>query len=386
MKKGLISILLSALMLTPLATYAQLTVPQGGTGTTTFPTNYILVGSSALRVTAKSITALDLPTLSGNNTWLGINTFNGKTNLANASSTLFTISGSLWVPQTSAILLTGSGGLVASYAGTSCTNQFVRSLSALGAATCNSVANTDLTNSSVTYNGVTVALGASGTITAASSTLLADTNTFSTTATTTFSGNVKVSGNLQVLGNFFAPVNIVSSGDATINGALTVTGKTTLANASTTFFSASGFAALPTSSACGPFALGSFCVDTTDNQLQIGTSTSAQPAVLSPYRNVTFTVATSSWSGTTTQNRVTAPFSGYLKDFICNTDTGTVNAQFKVGSTNFTMFNASTTANRFVFSTSPTFVAGNVLEMDYGTPASSPTNVSCTGRAVENAT
>ena len=44
---------------------------------------------------------------------------------------------------TSAILLTGAGGDVAEYAGTSCTNQFVRSLSALGAATCASINNGD---------------------------------------------------------------------------------------------------------------------------------------------------------------------------------------------------------------------------------------------------
>ena len=48
---------------------------------------------------------------------------------------------------TSALLLTGAGGDVAEYAGTSCTNQFVRSLSALGASTCASVANADLAGS-----------------------------------------------------------------------------------------------------------------------------------------------------------------------------------------------------------------------------------------------
>lgn len=40
---------------------------------------------------------------------------------------------------TSALTLTGAGGIVAEYTGTSCTNQFVRSLSALGVATCESV-------------------------------------------------------------------------------------------------------------------------------------------------------------------------------------------------------------------------------------------------------
>lgn len=48
-----------------------------------------------------------------------------------ASSTGLTVSG-----LTSAITLTGADGTFAEYTGTTCTNQFVRSLSALGAATC----------------------------------------------------------------------------------------------------------------------------------------------------------------------------------------------------------------------------------------------------------
>lgn len=80
----------------------------------------------------------------------------------NATSTNLTVTGNFIVePLTSALVLTGTGGAFAEYAGTSCTNQFVRSLSALGAATCATVANTDLANSSVSYGGVTVALGAS---------------------------------------------------------------------------------------------------------------------------------------------------------------------------------------------------------------------------------
>ena len=55
-----------------------------------------------------------------------------------------TATGTLTVtPLTSALVLTGAGGAFAEYAGTSCTNQFPRSLSALGAATCASV---DLVN------------------------------------------------------------------------------------------------------------------------------------------------------------------------------------------------------------------------------------------------
>ena len=61
---------------------------------------------------------------------------------------------------TSAILLTGAGGDVAEYTGASCTNQFIRSLSALGASTCATVgaadvslANLTATDSTLTFSG-----------------------------------------------------------------------------------------------------------------------------------------------------------------------------------------------------------------------------------------
>lgn len=58
-------------------------------------------------------------------------------------------------------LVLGAGAAVpGAYAGTTCTNQFPRSLNASGAASCASVANTDLTNSSLTVGAATVALGA----------------------------------------------------------------------------------------------------------------------------------------------------------------------------------------------------------------------------------
>jgi hypothetical protein len=79
----------------------------------------------------------------------------------NATSTNHTVTGNFIVePLTSALVLTGSGGAFAEYAGASCTNQFVRSLSALGAATCATVTASDVsladltaTNSTLTFSG-----------------------------------------------------------------------------------------------------------------------------------------------------------------------------------------------------------------------------------------
>jgi hypothetical protein len=66
-------------------------------------------------------------------------------------------------------LVINTAGVPSAYAGTSCTNQFPRSLNASGAATCASVANADLANSSTTVNSVTCALGGTCTVTAAPS-------------------------------------------------------------------------------------------------------------------------------------------------------------------------------------------------------------------------
>lgn len=78
--------------------------------------------------------------------------------LSNASST-FTSAPTI-SPLTSALILTDGAGLTAEYAGTSCTNQFPRSLSALGAATCATVVATDVdladltaTNGTLTFSG-----------------------------------------------------------------------------------------------------------------------------------------------------------------------------------------------------------------------------------------
>lgn len=59
-----------------------------------------------------------------------------------ASTTALTVSGAQYNPTlTSALILTGSDGLFAEYAGTSCTNQVTTALSALGVATCSNINN-----------------------------------------------------------------------------------------------------------------------------------------------------------------------------------------------------------------------------------------------------
>lgn len=84
----------------------------------------------------------------------------------NASTTNLTVGTNTWLSGiTSAIALTGADGLVAEYAGTSCTNQFVRSLSALGAATCATVSAGDVSLANLTAGDTTLTF--SGTYTGA---------------------------------------------------------------------------------------------------------------------------------------------------------------------------------------------------------------------------
>lgn len=133
-----------------------------GSGTTGITTSYTGVDPRGWNVVSGALvptTTIGFIT-TASSTAQNLQVVNGTT--TNATSTNLSISGTLDIDQmTSALLLTGATGIVAEYAGTSCTNQFVRSLSALGAATCATVANTDLANSSVSYGGVSVSLGGS---------------------------------------------------------------------------------------------------------------------------------------------------------------------------------------------------------------------------------
>ena len=73
--------------------------------------------------------------------------------IGGSASTTISSAGSLAIPTganltvtdlTSALTLTGAGGIFAEYTGTTCTNQFVRVLSALGVATCATVGTADV--------------------------------------------------------------------------------------------------------------------------------------------------------------------------------------------------------------------------------------------------
>lgn len=137
---------------------------------------------------------------------------------------------------------------------------------------------------------------------------------------------------------------------------------------------------IPNGSAPTVDAVGEIALDTTSNLLIVGTSTSASAAGTIPlFQFPAFTYATATaWTGTTTIPLGTA-FQG--EDWLsaqCFTDVGTVNVSIYDGTNRMDMFNASTTVGTVILKTNNSFTAAEKRYIDIGTPASSPTKISCT--------
>lgn len=117
--------------------------------------------------------------------------------------------------QTSVTGLTlGNGTALTAYGGTSCTNQFPRSLNASGAATCATVANTDLANSSMTLAGHSVALGGTQTFACAD---LSNGATGCSTATGTSGATIPLLNGA----NTWSGVQTFTNGDLSLLGSST---------------------------------------------------------------------------------------------------------------------------------------------------------------------
>jgi len=93
----------------------------------------------------------------------------------------------------------------------------------------------------------------------------------------------------------------------------------------------------------------------------------------------TFTYATSTtWTGTTT---IPLGISYTIERFVgvkCFTDVGTLNVSFNDGTNRMNMFNASTTVGTVLLNVNNTHVVNEKRYVDIGTPATSPTKISCT--------
>jgi hypothetical protein len=274
---------------------------------------------------------------------------------SNATSTSIAFNGGLTASTLSVGTLTGllkaaSGAVSAASNGTdytlvsaqSCTNQVVTALTASGGSTCSTISNAMLANS--TISGITLG-GTLATLTATNSTL-------------TFSGSY-TGATARTIGLNLANAN-------------TWTGLQQFSSASSTQFSA---------------ASQTFYIDGT-GKVKAKDTVSGYSGTLSPLHNLAISMATTTaWTGTTTgaySATVVLPFAGTLEDMRCKTDAGTLEVQTKLNSTVLTYFNISSTQGLNTFSSSNTFAAGDVLTVNAGNPATSPTMLSCTYRAAQS--
>lgn len=132
------------------------------------------------------------------------------------------------------------------------------------------------------------------------------------------------------------------------------------------------------SAAFTPATAGELGIDTTDNQLKYLSNSAVQ--VLSP--NTTFTIAyatTTAWTGTTTLMLGPAYYAETWNGAKCYTDAGTLNVQPINVASKMNMVAVSTTVGAgTTLNTNNAIAAGAKYSIDIGTPASSPTKVSCT--------
>lgn len=346
-------------------------VANGGTGATTLDdivgtANQLTVTNGASTIIGGDVT-LSIPALFDIQQASTTQFSAGIANFGLTATSTFDGIGSLTLPAgasltvtdlTSALTLTGAGGTFAEYTGTSCTNQFVRSLSALGVATCESVANTDLVNSSVSYGGVSVALGASDATPAFN---LADATAYPGDSSLVTTGALNSGSLTSGFGNIdIGSSNFDADGVITSLGTIDFGGATSLE--------------IPNNGTVN--ANGEITTDDTSGQLRFYAGGAER--VIAPTQRLGFAYATTSWTGTTTLNIGPAYLASSVDYLYCETNTGTVAVSLYDGSNraNFVP-TASTTINKFNYTTNNTFTAGESMRVDLGQPVSSPTRISC---------
>lgn len=202
--------------------------------------------------------------------------------------------------------------------------------------------------------------------------------TGTTTASSTFV-NINVSGNASssVLYAGGGSVRLNGTGATTTN--LYVSAVATLGTlAGSIDASLATLFRLPYSAAPTISTNGDVGIDSTSNQFKY--QSGAATRVLGNgniYRSFKYSTTTA-WTGTTTLPLGPAFVGETWNGAQCFTDTGTLNVSFYNGTNRMNMFNGSTTVGTVTLSTNNTFVAAEKRYVDIGTPASTPTSISCT--------
>lgn len=260
---------------------------------------------------------------------------------ATSSVTALTIdpNGFLILPTIKSSLVSAdANGKLSAFTSNSCgANTFANSINGAGVLSCTAIPNAALSFSSIsfTYQGnisgdASVSLGGTITINASTSPGVGFVNATSTTATSTFQ----------------------------------------LFNAVTKLL-------IPQSASFTTGTAGEFGIDTTSGQLRYNDGSATR--VLTENRYLSFTISTSTaWTGTTTLQLAPAPVAQTFKSVICYTDVGTLWVQFAQNANLMNLLSASTTMGTTTLSSNNAIVSGSKRSVAIGTPASSPTAVSCT--------
>ena len=267
----------------------------------------------------------------------GLSVDNGTT--TNATSTNLNVSGQVdFDTLTSALILTGAGGLLAEYTGADCTNQFIRDLSALGAPTCATIVGADVDLADLT----------------------------ATDSTLTFSGAYD--------GQTARTVGINLANPNTWSALQTIT------HASTTNLTVGTYFGIPYAAApviTGSATHAAIGVDSSENEFLYATSTNtAAPAVIKPYEWKGFSHASSTQgSGSTTKPFFIAPpnGAGYFDSITCTATSSTATSAFlrvmlsDEAGNRMNDLVASTTENNVKFTANNAFTAGEVINAQIGT-------------------
>lgn len=223
----------------------------------------------------------------------------------------------------------------------------------------------------ITWGG----LATSSAISAASGLLYATgVKTFASIATSTLSvgASITSSGTLGYQVGGTASSLSLNMANANTWTALQTFGGLSATNATTT-----GTMAIPVGASVITPVAGNMAIDTTSGQLRYSDVTGTV-RVISPVRDLGFAYATTTWSGTTTLRIGPAPGNITVSSVYCETNTGTVGVSLYDGTNRANYIpTASTTINKNTYNTNNTFTAGETIRVDLGTPATSPTNLSC---------
>ncbi len=123
---------------------------------------------------------------------------------------------------------------------------------------------------------------------------------------------------------------------------------------------------------------GQIAIDSTSNQVKFQ-SGGATKVLGDGNQYPAFTYASSTvWTASTTIPLGPAFVAETWNSVKCFTDAGTLNVSFTDGTNRMNMFNASTTVGTVGLATNNTFTASEKRYVEIGTPASSPTKISCT--------